>query len=198
MEKIKNVFSKCGAWIKAHAKIVIAVLVVLVVAIVVVNLIGGSEKRTIKKYISALNSYDAKKIEKAMNVEGKVAFDNIYYSTNRDDEIENFGEAIENVDDSDVDEYKDKLDDKYDKEDKGKVKYKLIKVVSVTKAKDNKDLKKVVAKIKTTSKPDKDDDDDDDDSIWEKEKSYKTVSETYASFYIYKGKIIDSSLDYIY
>lgn len=198
MEKIKNVFSKCGAWIKAHAKIVIAVLVVLVVAIVVVNLIGGSEKRTIKKYISALNSYDAKKIEKAMNVEGKVAFDGIYYSTNRDDEIENFGEAIENVDDSDVDEYKDKLDDKYDKEDKGKVKYKLIKVVSVTKAKDNKDLKKVVAKIKTTSKPDKDDDDDDDDSIWEKEKSYKTVSETYASFYMYKGKIIDSSLDYIY
>ena len=80
--------------------------------------------------------------------------------------------------------------------EKGKVKYKLIKVVSVTKAKDNKDLKKVVAKIKTTSKPDKDDDDD--DSIWEKEKSYKTVSETYASFYIYKGKIIDSSLDYIY
>ena len=53
MEKIKNVFSKCGAWIKAHAKIVIAVLVVVIVAIVVVNLIGGSEKRTIKKYISA-------------------------------------------------------------------------------------------------------------------------------------------------
>ena len=89
MEKIKNVFSKCGAWIKAHAKIVIAVLVVVIVAIVVVNLIGGSEKRTIKKYISALNSYDAKKIEKAMNVEGKVAFDNIYYSTNRDGVIVN-------------------------------------------------------------------------------------------------------------
>lgn len=205
MEKVKNVFSKCGSWIKSHAKIVIAVVVIVLVAIIAVNL-ANPQKRAVNKYLSALNSCDADKIEKAMNLEATVAWKNAqsssysYYldSTSDDDKnvVEKFKDNLDEVEDDDVDSYKDSLDDQYDKDDKGKLKYKLEKIVYTTKAKDDKDLKKVVAKVKLTSKPSDDDDDDDDEKIWSKEKKFTSVQETYMTFYVYKGKVIGTGYSY--
>lgn len=214
MEKVKNVFSKCGSWLKAHAKIVIAVLVVIIAAVVLVNLIGSPEKRALNKYFKALNSYDSEKIAKSMNIEAAVAWKNAQsssydYSSYLDSSssssssksdknvVERFDENLDDVDDDDVDSYKDNLDDQYDKDDKGQNKVKLLKIVHVTKAKDNKDLKKVVAKIRVTSKPSKDDDDDDDDEkVWAKDKKFTTVQDTYMTFYVYKGKVIGTGYSY--
>ena len=51
MEKVKNVFGKIGAWIKANTKIVIGIVVALVVVIILASIFfGGSEKRAVKKY----------------------------------------------------------------------------------------------------------------------------------------------------
>ena len=50
MEKVKNVFGKIGAWIKAHTKLVIGIVIALVVVIILASLfLGGSEKRAVKK-----------------------------------------------------------------------------------------------------------------------------------------------------
>lgn len=202
MEKVKNVFGKIGAWIKAHAKIILAIIVVLIVVIILANIIGGSEKRAVSKYMNAINSCDYEKIAKAMNVEAAVAWKNAqsssssYYSyldssNSNKDLVKDFEDNLEDVDDDDVDSYKDNLKDSYDKDDKGKYKIKLLKVVSVSPAKDNKNLKKVVVKYRATSKPDKDDDDDDDDDkIWKSEKQYTKKIENYMTLYLYKGKVI--------
>lgn len=203
MEKIKNVFGKIGAWIKSHAKIVIGVVVALIVIIILANIIlGGAEKRAVKKYMNAINSCDYSKVAKAMDLEAAVAWkeaqssSSSYYSyldssKSNKDLVENFEDNLEDIDEDDVDNYKDSLKDSYDKDDKGKYKIKLLKVVSVSPAKDNKNLKKVVVKYRATSKPDKDEDDDDEkDSIWKKEKDYTKVIESYMTIYLYKNKVI--------
>lgn len=203
MEKIKNVFGKIGAWIKSHAKIVIGVVVALIVIIILANIIlGGAEKRAVKKYMNAINSCDYSKVAKAMDLEAAVAWSKAqsssssYYSyldssKSNKDLVENFEDNLEDIDEDDVDNYKDSLKDSYDKDDKGKYKIKLLKVVSVSPAKDNKSLKKVVVKYRATSKPDKDEDDDDEeDSIWKKEKDYTKVTENYMTIYLYKNKVI--------
>lgn len=202
MEKVKNVFGKIGAWIKAHSKIVIAIAVVLVVVIILAIILGGKEKRAIKKYFSAVNSCDYSKVAKAMDLKAAVAWEDAqssgssYYSyldssKSSKDVVENFKDNLDGVDDDDVDSYKDRLKDQYDKDDKGKNKVKLLKVVSVSPAKDDKNLKKVVVKYRATSKPDKD---DDDDGIWKAEKKYTRQVESYMTLYLYKGKVIDAGL----
>ncbi len=202
MEKVKNVFGKIGAWIKANAKIVIGIVVALVVVIILASIFfGGSEKRAVKKYFSAINSCDYSKVAKAMDLDAAVAWKNTqsssssYYSysdssKSNKDVVKEFEDNLEDVDDDDVDSYKDNLKDSYDKDDKGKYKIKLLKVVSVSPAKDNKNLKKVVVKYRATTKPDKDDKDDDDDGIWKKEKDYTRQIESYMTLYLYKGKVI--------
>lgn len=202
MEKVKNVFAKIAAWIMKHWIIAVVVLAVVVVAVVAVSFILGAEKRAIKKYISAINSYDVDKIVKAMDIEASRAWSSANsYSyaltgSSEDDEdiVKNFEDALEDVSDDDVEEYTDELKDQYDKDDKGQNKAKLLKVVYSTKAKDNKDLKKVVCKVRVTSKPDEDEEDEDEDSIWEKEKQYTQVVESYVTFYLYKNKVISAGI----
>ena len=172
MEKVKNVFGKIGAWIKAHSKIVIGIVVALIVVIILASILGGGkEKRAIKKYFTAVNSCDYSKIAKAMDLNAAVAWQDAqsssssYYSyldssKSSKDVVENFKDNLDDVDDDDVDSYKDNLKDQYDKDDKGKSKIKLLKVVSVSPAKDDKNLEKVVVKYRATSKPSKDDKDD--------------------------------------
>lgn len=201
MEKVKNVFGKIGAWIKANSKIVIGIIVALVVIIILAAILGGGkEKRAVKKYFSAINSCDYSKVAKAMDLDAAVAWKSAQSSSysyssssskSNKDVVKEFEDNLEDVDDDDVDSYKDNLKDSYDKDDKGKYKIKLLKVVSVSPAKDNKNLKKVVVKYRATTKPDKDDkDDDDDDGIWKKEKDYTRQIESYMTLYLYKGKVI--------
>lgn len=194
MEKVKSIFSSCGAWIKAHLKIVLAVVCVIVVAILLLNLLGGSEKRVIKKHLSALNACNDSKVIKTMDLKAAIAWANTYSSKN-EDRVDDFKEAMDDVEKEQINSRKDSIEDSISKDDKGKVKYKLLKVVYTTKAKDDKNLKKVVVKIRTKSKPDKDDDDDDkEESLWKKEKDFTAVTENYATFILYKNKIISSPL----
>lgn len=197
MEKVKDVFSKVWAWIKSHAVICIAVVAVIVLAIVLVSFLGGAEKRAIKKYISAINSYDYQKVYKATNVDAAIAWKKVSYSS--DDQVADFKDNLEDVDDDAKDSYKDSLKDAYDEDDKGQMKAKLLNVVYSTTAKDDKNLKKVVCKVRVTSKPDKDKDDEDDkddkeDNIWKKEKEYTQTVDTYVTFILYKNKVISAGL----
>ena len=73
MEKIKGVFSKVSSVVKSHFKVVIAVIAVVIVVILALNFIVGSEKRALKKYISALNSYKKDKILKVIDQESACA-----------------------------------------------------------------------------------------------------------------------------
>lgn len=188
MEKIKSVFSKAGAWIKSHVKVVVAVVAVVVVAIVAVNLIGGVGNGGVKKYLNALNSCNDSKILKAMDTKAAVAWNNSGYG---DDRVEKFKDELEDVDDDDVEDFEKSVKKRYDESEKGQIKYKLKKVIYSTKAKDDKNLTKVVCKVEVTSKPDKEDEDD--DSIWKKEKKYTTKADGYMTFYLYKGKVIGTS-----
>ena len=128
MEKVKNVFGKIGAWIKANAKIVIGIVVALVVVIILASIFfGGSEKRAVKKYFSAINSCDYSKVAKAMDLDAAVAWKNAqsssssYYSysdssKSNKDVVKEFEDNLEDVDNDDADSYKDNLKDSYDKD----------------------------------------------------------------------------------
>lgn len=193
MEKIKSVFSKVATWVKSHVKVILAVVVVaIVVAIVALNFVGGSEKRAIKKYLSAVNSCDDAKVIKAMDAEAAVAWENSGYSD--EDIIKNFKDELDDVDKDDVEEFKKDVKKNYSKDDKGKFKYDLKNVVYTAKAKDNKDLTKVVCKVAVTAKPSEDDKDDLDDSVWKNEKVYTAKADTYMTFYLYKGKVVSSPM----
>lgn len=189
MEKVKNAFSSCGAWIKAHLKVVIAVIAVIIVAIIVVNLIGGSEKRVIKKHLAAVTACNDSKVLKTMDLEAAIAWSR----ASGEDRVDDFKDKLDKVEKEDKDSYKETIEKSIDKDDKGKAKVKLLKIVSKTKAKDDKNLKKVVAKVKITVKPDKDKDDDEEDNIWKKEKKYTSVTQSYVTFILYKNKIISST-----
>lgn len=193
MEKIKGVFSKIGTWVKSHVKVVLAVVVVVLIAIVALNLLGGAEKRAVKKYISAINSCDDSKIIKAIDVKAAVAWGNSGYTDEKI--IENFSDELKDVEDDDIDDYKKEVKKRYSKDDKGKFKYTLKNVVYSSKAKDNKDLTKVVCKVQITAKPTEDDKDELEDSVWKNEKAFKSNAETYMTFYLYKNKVVSSSLD---
>ena len=193
MNKVKDVFSKIGAWIKAHTKICIIVLVVVILAIILIaNLVGGAEKRAIKKYISALNSNDEEKIIKAMNLEAATALYEAQTGDGEDEDfVKNFNDYLKDIDDSSVKDFKKDLEEFIDMRDNAneKTNIKLLKIEYSTPAKDCKDLKKVVIKYRAKVKPDKDDEDNT-NSIWKNEKSYTYVTEDYRTLYLYKGKVI--------
>ena len=193
MNKVKDVFSKIGAWIKAHTKICIIILVVVILAIILIaNLVGGAEKRAIKKYLSAVNSNDEEKIIKATNIEAATALYEAQTGDGEDEDfVKNFNDYLKDIDDSSVKDFKKDLEDVIDMRDNAneKTNIKLLKIEYSTPAKDNKDLKKVVIKYRAKVKSDKDDEDNT-NSIWKNEKSYTYVTEDYMTLYLYKGKVI--------
>ena len=193
MNKVKDVFSKIGAWIKAHTKICIIILVVVILAIILIaNLVGGAEKRAIKKYLSAVSSNDEEKIIKATNIEAATALSEAQTGDGEDgDFVKKFNDYLKDIDDSSVKEFKKDLEDVIDMRDNAneKTNIKLLKIEYSTPAKDCKDLKKVVIKYRAKVKPDKDDEDNT-NSIWKNEKSYTYVTEDYRTLYLYKGKVI--------
>lgn len=190
MEKIKGVFSKVGSAVKSHLKVVIAVVAAVIVVILALNFIGGSEKRALKKYISALNSYKKDKILKVIDQESACAG-----ISESEESIEKFEDRKDDVEDDHKDKLEDSVKEAAKAREKSKVKYSLKKIIYTTSAKENKDIKKVVFKYKVTSKASDDEKDDaEDNDVWKKVKAYNTSSTGYGTAYLYKNKIIYSSL----
>ena len=146
-----------GTWLKKHLIAVIATLVVVVLAFVLVFAFTGKEKKVIKKYISAENSYNPEKIAEAIDIKAAIAWDRGYYITEDNKEIagvefvKNFDKAVDSVTDEEVEQYKQDLQDAYSGDTSSFEKYKLVKVIYSTEAKDNKDIKKVVCKVRVTT-----------------------------------------------
>ncbi len=146
-----------GTWLKTHAKALIAVVLVIAIIGILLFVFTGSEKRAIKKYISAENAGNINKIEKALDIRAAIAWDYGYYVTEDGKEvagvefIKNFDKAIESITDEEVELYKNDLQEMYSENSNQRDKYKLLKVVYSTEAADNKDLKKVVCRVKITS-----------------------------------------------
>lgn len=190
MEKIKDVFSKIGSAVKSHFKIVIIVVAVVIVAILALSFLGGKEKRAVKKYLSALNSYEKDKILKA--IDDEAACVGIGYTK---ESIEEFEDKIDDVKDEQKDNLADNIKEAAKNRKESKTKYKLQKVLYVTKAKDNKDIKLVGFKYKRTSKPTEDEKDDaKDNDIWEKVKLSNESETGYGTAILYKNKVISCSI----
>ena len=196
MKAFKNLFSKSILWVKANKIVAISALGIILIIVLAISFLTGTEKRAIKKYISAINSCDSEKIVKTMDVKANRAWNASYYAVSyttgeNTNTIEKFNEALENISDEQINTYKEQLGNQYNKNDKGKNKIKLLKVVYATPAKDNKDLKKVVCKVRVTTKQD---DNKQEESIWKKEKKYSQSAEMYVTFYLYKNKVIYSEV----
>jgi len=159
-------------------------LAVIVVIIIAVSLIGGP-KKAVKKYISGMNSQNAKKVVKSIDVIGTAAWG--YYYDEDDFEEEDYEEFIESYEeyteemeeeleekmDDMIDSMEDSFDDISDEYKSYKIKIEEFKKVE----KLGKDLYAVDAKISVKAKPeDKDDDEIDESEIM--------------TFIVYKNKII--------
>lgn len=179
MEKVKSVLGTALAWVKAHVKLVAIIVVAILVAILVLNFVAGGPKRAVKSYISAMNKANDKKILKTMDVKGVVAWSKC------DGKASKFLDEYNDIEDDEVDEYKETLESTCEKMcdnlkdyDKYSIKLKQIKEVK----KEDKGLYKVKAKVEVKYK----DDDDENEST-------DTMT-----FYVYKGKIISGGVSGIY
>ncbi len=171
MEKVKSVLATVIAWIKSHIQIVAIIAAVIVVVALVMGFLTGKPKKAVKSYISGLNKADEKKILKTIDVKGMLAWSNCSGKASK------FLDSYDDVDDDDIDEYKETLEKSYESVcdhlkdyDKYSIKVKEIKEVE----KEDKGLYKVKAKIEVKYK---DDDDEREDT--------ETMT-----FYVYKGKIV--------
>lgn len=160
-------------------------LAVVVVIIILVSVLGGGPKKAVKKYISGMNSGNAKKVVKSMDFVGTAAWG---WSYDEDDfseeDYEDFIEDYKDYKEEYKDEMEDELDDMIDEMDDSfdeiydeykSYKMKIEKFKKVEKL--GKDLYAVDAKVSLKAKP-KDKDDDEIDE-----------SET-MTFVVYKNKIV--------
>lgn len=171
-------------WKKYLPFIGIALAVILVIVILVAAL-GGGPKKTVKKFIKAMNKGNASKLVDCIDFAGAEAWSYKYMEDFDKDDYDDFKEAYKDVDKDDIkDMKKEAKDDFKDQFDEIKDNYKSYKM-KVEKIKDTeklgKDLYKVKAKISIVAKPkDKDDDEIDDSST--------------LTFIVYKGKLIYTTL----
>ncbi len=159
-------------------------LAVIIVILIITSLIGGP-KKAVKKYISGMNSQNAKKVVKSMDYIGTAAWGWSYDEDDfSKDDYEQFVEDYEEYKeeyaedmDEELDSMIDAMDDSFDDMDDDYKSYK-IKIEEFKKVeKLGKDLYAVDAKISVTAKPkDKDDDEIDESEIM--------------TFIVYKNKII--------
>ena len=159
-----------------------AVAVIVVLAIVISSLVGGP-KKAVKKYINAINSKNAKKIVKCVDLAGEQAWK---YSYGTDEELskeeyEEFKEAYSKVDKDELKKYTDRtveyMDDTMDDfEDEYKsFKLKIKEIKSVKKL--GKDLYAVKTRVHLKAVP--------------KDKDEDTIDESNTmTFVVYKNKLI--------
>ena len=171
------------------AGIAVAVIVVIILAIA---LLGGGPKKAVKKYVSGMNSRNAKKVINSVDPVGSAVWGWNYSVKDFDkddykDFVEEYEEYLEENEDF-LEEYKDQLDEKigdmednFDDIDDEYKSYKM-KIEEFKKVeKLGKNLYAVKAKISMKAKPrDKDEDEVDE-------------AET-LTFVVYKNKIISGGL----
>ncbi len=174
MEKVKNVLTTALEWVKGHLKIIVPVAVALVVVVFAIGFLTGGPKRAVKKYVSAINSRNASKLVKSVDVIGAQAW------VKCQGEEDDFKDAYDEVkDDEDEDDLKDEreesakdmfdnFDDNYDS-----YKMKIVKFKGTKKLK--KDLYEVKVQIETKTKDKDGDKDEDTDTV---------------KFIVYKNKVI--------
>ena len=165
-----------------YAGIALAVIVVL---IILVSVLGGGPKKAVKKYISGMNSQNAKKVVKSIDYVGTAAWgwsydEDDFSKEDYEDFVEEYEEYAEEYKDKVEDELDDMMDsmkDSFDDIDDEYKSYK-IKVEDFKKVeKLGKDLYAVKAKISVKAKPeDKEDDEIDESEVM--------------TFVVYKNKII--------
>lgn len=174
-----------------YAAIVLAVILLVVVLVAV---LGGGPKKAVKKYVRGLDKFNASKFIDSIDFAGMSAWgDNMWsFDKNKfsEDDYNEFIEAYENFDDSNLKEIiKEKKDDLKDDFADIKNDYKKHKI-KVEKFKDVKKLGKglyvVDAKISIYQKP--------------KDKDDKEVDESEViSFIVYKNKVISAGgLDFLF
>ncbi len=164
-------------------------LAVIVVIIVLVSVFGGGPGKAVKKYVSGMNSKNAKKVVNSMDPIGMAAWgyqfdEDDFDEDDYDDFIEAYEEAKEEYGDEleeEIDDSIDYLEDALDEINDEYKSYKM-KVEEIKKTeKLGKNLYAVKAKISMKAKPvDKDEDEIDE-------------AET-MTFIVYKNKIISGGL----
>ena len=175
---------------KKYLPIAAIVLAVIVIAIVLVSVLGGGPKKAVKEYVSGMNSGNAKKVVKSMDLIGSAAWgwsydEEDFSEEDYDDFIEDYEEYEDEYKDEmedQMDEMLDGMDDSFDEIDDEYKSYKMKieKFKEVEKL--GKDLYAVEAKISMQAKPkDKDETDEIDES--------ETIT-----FVVYKNKVISAGL----
>ena len=167
-----------------------AIAIIIILAVVISTFFGGPEK-TVKNYISAINSKNAKKVIKCIDLIGQEAWRKLYIYDVSDFKEEDYDEFIKNYKeiekDTDKDELNketdkaiDEMDDSFDdiNDEYKSFSMKINKTKSVDKL--GNDLYAVKARINLKAVP-KDDDDDEMD---------KTQTIT---FIVYKNKLIGTN-----
>ena len=177
---------------KKYLPIAAIVLAVIVVIILAVSLLGGGPKKAVKKYISGLNSRNAKKVISSVDPVGTAVWGWNYSVKDFDEDdyeefVEEYEEYLEENEDF-LEEYKDEMDsmiddmeDEFDDVDDEYKSYKM-KIDEFKKVeKLGKNLYAVKAKISIKAKPQ----DKEDDEIDEAETM---------TFVVYKNKIISGAM----
>jgi len=183
-----NVFSKIFDWVKAHVAILSIIVAVLVVGILLITILPGGPKKTVKKYVKALDNKNAAKYVKIVDHVGKKAWQSSYFIIKDfdEDDYEKFIEEYKDIDKDDFDEeymeeQEEKMEDSFDQIDDDYKKYnvKLEKIKKVEKL--GKDLYAIKAKVSIYAvHEDKDEDEIDETST--------------ITFVVYKNKIISAGI----
>ena len=169
---------------KKYLPIIGGVVAVVILAIVLVSVFGGGPKKAVKKYISGMNSKNAKKVVKSVDPIGTAAWGWRDIDDFEEEDYEEFIEEYEEYEEEMGDEIEDEIDDMIDtmddslddlKDDYKSYKIKVEEFKKVEKL--GKDLYAVKAKVSIKAKPeDKDDDEIDEAEI--------------VTFVVYKNKIV--------
>lgn len=170
-------------WVKSHTKVIAIAAVILVVAIVAVfaisNLTGGPEK-AVKNYVSALNSGNAKKLIKSMDLKGTLAY--IQCSGYWSSDLSKFEEKYAEIDEDDIEDREEDLEELLEEmqEDKKGFSMKVVEIKEVKEVEDCKDLYNVEAKIRVKYKDEEGDTQDTTNTM---------------KFVVYKNKVVSSPIN---
>jgi len=173
---------------KKYLPIIGGAVAAIILVVVLISVFGGGPKKAVKKYISGMNSKNAKKVVSSIDSIGSAAWGYQFDEDDFDEDdyeefIESYEEYKEEAEDN-KDEFEDEIDDMIDymddmlddmDDDYKSFKIKIEEFKKVEKL--GKDLYAVDAKISVKAKPeDKDDDEIDESEIM--------------TFIVYKNKII--------
>ena len=161
MEEETNKFSGILSWLKVHWMLIAGIAAAIVVVVIVLCSCIKTPKKVIKNYVSALNSHNAEKAVKSMDLK---AINVLSYSFDTKFNEEDFFEFLEDYQDDDLAyEYNDNLEEfienakleleemfDYQEDNYKSYKIKIVKFKSVKKIEKGFYLVKVQVNVKAT------------------------------------------------